>query len=74
MTNAIKYHDKPRGEVKIGYSVVNTQNFFYVEDNGPGIPQANREYIFKMFTVLQKTKGVESTGVGLAIIKKIINE
>lgn len=74
LTNSIKYNDKAAGKVKIGYSTVEEEKYFYVEDNGPGIPSSKREDIFKMFTVLQKVKGVDSTGVGLAIIKKILSE
>jgi signal transduction histidine kinase len=73
LTNSVKYNDKPAGQVKIGYSEVEENRLYYVEDNGPGIPSGKRDYVFKMFTVLQKIKGVDSTGVGLAIIKKIIN-
>nr|WKN37390.1 sensor histidine kinase [Tunicatimonas sp. TK19036] len=75
LTNAVKYNDKPEGRVKIGTS--NTPEgafYYYVEDNGPGIPEGKRESVFKMFTVLQKIDGVDSSGLGLAIIKKIIGE
>lgn len=75
LTNAIKYNDKPKGCVKIGSSSTpEGEYYFYVEDNGPGIPVAKREIVFNMFTVLKKIKGVNSSGLGLAIVKKIISE
>lgn len=74
LTNSVKYNDKPVGQIKIGFSTIDGERYYFVEDNGPGIPTAKRDEIFKMFTVLKETQGVDSTGIGLAIIKKIINE
>src|SRR5690606_38512428 len=73
ISNSIKYNDKQEGKVKTGYNTVEAENVFYVEDNGPGIPPSERENIFKIFTVIKETRKNDSTGVGLAIIKKILN-
>jgi signal transduction histidine kinase len=45
-----------------------------VRDNGPGIDSEFHEKIFIIFQTLQARDKVESTGVGLAIVKKIIEE
>ncbi len=74
LSNSIKYNDKQEGKALIGHGIADGYNLFYVEDNGPGIPSSKREEVFKMFTVLQRLDGVDSTGLGLSIIKKIINE
>ena len=75
LLNAIKYNDKAEGRIKIGYETNHKGEFYYyVEDNGLGIPAEKREKVFKMFTVLHKIEGVDSTGIGLSIVKKIIQE
>ena len=75
LTNAIKYNDQAEGKIKVGYEQMNTGEIcYFIEDNGPGIAPQKREKVFKMFTVLEHTKKEDSTGIGLAIVKKIINE
>lgn len=75
LSNAVKYNDKKEGQVKVGVDLAEDgEPFYYVEDNGPGIPKNKREVVFNMFTILHKVKEVDSTGIGLAIVKKIINE
>ena len=69
--NAIKYMDKPKGQIKIG--CVEEKGFwkFSVADNGPGIEEKYFERIFKMFQALSIGDKPEGTGVGLTIAKKI---
>ena len=47
---------------------------FSFADNGPGIADEYHERIFKIFQTLQSRDEVESTGVGLALVKKITEE
>jgi PAS domain S-box-containing protein len=70
--NAVKFMDKPQGEIHIGYSNDDGLSKFYVADNGPGIESKHFEKIFKIFQTLHPRDEVESTGIGLAIIKKIV--
>ena len=44
---------------------------FSIKDNGPGIAQENQEKIFKIFQSLEKSE--KSTGLGLSIVKKIVD-
>jgi PAS domain S-box-containing protein len=69
--NAIKYMDKPKGQIKVG--CVDDGNFwkFGVTDNGPGIDKSHFEMIFRLFQTLSPPSGVESTGIGLSIVRKI---
>ena len=72
--NAIKYHDKPTGQVKVTYQSLPGFYQFTVTDDGPGIEPEYHERIFVIFQTLQERDAVESTGVGLAIVKKIIDQ
>ena len=72
ISNAVKYHNKEDGEIKI-YSKEHKDHFeFFVEDNGPGIAASYHDKIFIIFQTLQERDSFESNGVGLAIVKKII--
>jgi signal transduction histidine kinase len=74
ITNAVKHHDKSRGTVKV-YHKVNGEHYeFFVEDDGPGIDRGYHEKIFVIFQTLSERDTFESTGVGLAIIKKILED
>jgi len=72
LSNAVKYLDKPQGRIRIG--CVEEDGFwkFSVADNGPGIKEKYFEKIFQIFQTLSAHDDFESTGVGLTIIKKIV--
>jgi signal transduction histidine kinase len=72
LSNAIKYMDKPNGEIKIG--CVEADGFwkFYVADNGPGIDAKYHTRIFNMFQTANPPDQVESTGIGLTLVRKIV--
>lgn len=74
ISNAIKYHDKPDGYIKVYVKSYRDHYEFFVEDNGPGISTAYHEKIFVIFQTLQARDSFESTGVGLAIVKKILDD
>ncbi|MBJ2175409.1 GHKL domain-containing protein [Aureibaculum sp. A20] len=71
ITNAINYNDKEKGIIEIGYEDKNDFWQFYIKDNGIGIDQAYFEKIFKTFQKLENKIG--STGIGLSIVKKIVD-
>ena len=69
--NAIKYNDKKEGIIEIG-AVENEDYFqFFVKDNGIGIENNYFDRIFKVFTKLESN--TSSSGIGLSIVKKIVN-
>lgn len=74
ISNGIKYNDKPEVEMTIGWTENESEYEFFVGDNGPGISPEYHEKIFVIFQTLQARDVLESTGVGLAIVKKIIDE
>jgi signal transduction histidine kinase len=70
--NAIKYHDRADGHIAITHWETDEFHEFSVSDDGPGIDPAYHERIFVIFQTLQERDAMESTGVGLSIVKKIV--
>ena len=70
LSNAISHMDKPKGQIEIGYNDLGDLHEFSVKDNGIGIPKAYKEKIFEIFETLESGKG--SSGIGLSIVKKIV--
>ena len=71
ISNAIKFIDKEEGLVKIMAHELPTHYQFYIQDNGIGIEDKFHDRIFKIFHVLNKNE--DSTGIGLSIVKKIVD-
>jgi PAS domain S-box-containing protein len=74
ISNGIKYNDKEEIIITIGWTENESHVEFFVKDNGPGIGAEFHDKIFVIFQTLQSRDEVESTGVGLAIVKKIVDE
>ncbi len=73
ISNSIKFmYNTTDPVIEIGYREGKDKYEFYVKDNGIGIEPEYHEKIFVIFQRLQDVKGVEGTGVGLTIVKKII--
>ncbi len=72
ISNAIKHNHQADGKVTI--SVQDQGNFyaFAVADNGPGIAPEYHEKVFAIFETLQGRDTVENTGIGLTLVKKIV--
>lgn len=73
ISNALKY-SKPRehAEIWIGSSHEEGRTVYHVKDNGIGFDMAYKDKIFGVFERLHRTDEYEGTGVGLAIVKQII--
>ncbi|NJK46908.1 PAS domain-containing protein [Candidatus Gracilibacteria bacterium] len=72
ISNAIKHCDRPDGRIQI-FVRHGGQNYeFSVVDNGPGIEPQFHERIFVIFQTLKGRDVKENTGIGLSIVKKII--
>jgi PAS domain S-box-containing protein len=72
LSNAVKYMDKPKGQIKIGCVEQDAFWKFSVTDNGSGIEKRHFERIFKLFETLSPGDGIMNTGIGLSIVKKIV--
>ncbi len=72
LSNAVKFNDKSAGLIRVGSIDDGEYWRFYVADNGPGIEQKDFERIFKIFETGRPRGQVESTGVGLAVVKRSV--
>ena len=72
ISNAVKYMDKPHGVIRIRCGQDGDFWRFCVEDNGPGIAVKDRERIFRIFQTVAPKDSLESTGIGLAVVKRIV--
>ncbi|MEL6457462.1 MAG: PAS domain S-box protein [Cyanobacteria bacterium J06621_15] len=74
ISNAIKHHNRSDGKVTI--SIQEQEKFyeFTVADDGKGIASQYHDKIFVIFQTLESRDKRENTGIGLAIVKRIIEE
>jgi PAS domain S-box-containing protein len=72
ISNAIKHQRTSEAAVKISSQELDRFYEFSVTDDGPGIAPEYQEQIFKIFQTLEARDTQENTGIGLAIVKKIV--
>ena len=74
ISNSIRFNKE--NQVNIEVSSIESDSYFSftVKDNGPGIDSLYHDKIFVIFQTLEPRNKIESSGVGLAIAKKIIDE
>ncbi|MCW8445324.1 ATP-binding protein [Fluoribacter gormanii] len=70
--NSIKHHHRKNGTIKIEIETLGAFYLFTIKDDGPGIPSEFFDKIFVVFQTLKSRDELESTGVGLSIVKKIV--
>ncbi|WP_452227165.1 PAS domain-containing sensor histidine kinase [Lacinutrix cladophorae] len=71
ISNSVKFIDKEHGSIIIDVEDLKSHYKFSIKDNGIGIEKKYHDKIFKIFHSLKKSK--DSSGIGLSIVKKIIN-
>lgn len=74
LDNAIKYNDKEKGIIIVSCIQHSKKIEIKVKDNGPGIPAKYQKKIFDLFGKGHKEKRSDSTGIGLATVKKLIDQ
>lgn len=75
ISNSLKFtRDKEVGVITAGYILQNGEDIFYIKDNGVGFDMQFSENLFEMFQRMHSVDDFEGSGVGLAIVKKIIQK
>lgn len=74
ISNAVKYTPPVGAELAVNCTEEDSFYKFSVRDNGPGIDPIYHEKIFGLFQTLRERNDKESTGIGLAIVRKIVEE
>jgi signal transduction histidine kinase len=72
IANAVKHHDRPAGTITVSARDAGELVEFAVADDGPGIPTEFQERVFGMFQTLKPRDEVEGSGMGLAVIRKVV--
>ncbi len=72
ISNAIKHCDRLDAHIQITVNVQGNLCEFTVSDNGPGIALEHQNKIFTIFQTLDARDKTENTGIGLSIVKKLV--
>lgn len=72
ISNAIKHHDKGQGQINVKCEIGESSYIFLVSDNGPGIPEKYHHQVVEMFQTLEPKSKTDSSGIGLAMVRKIL--
>ena len=72
ISNAIKHHPGPQGRIVVSCKEEDDRYVYSIEDDGEGIPQQYAERVFEMFQTLKPRDQVEGSGMGLAIVNRIV--
>lgn len=72
ISNAIKHHDSGNAKIQIKVRRNKTSNVITIVDDGPGIDEQNRVRIFDLFETLKPRDEVEGSGMGLSVVKRLV--
>ncbi len=75
LSNALKFSRfKPDAKVEVGFTEIGGETVYFVKDNGVGFDMKDAGRIFGPFQRLGDAKRFEGSGIGLAIVKRIIDK
>ena len=72
LTNAVKHHDQVEGKITVAANVTSDILRLEITDDGPGIEPQYQNRIFGVFQTLRSRDEIDSSGIGLAIVKKVV--
>lgn len=74
LSNALKFtRTRDKAKIEAGSKVEDKQTVFYIKDNGVGFDMKYSDKLFTVFQRLHRKEDYEGTGIGLAIVQRIIN-
>ncbi len=74
IANAVKFtRQRKPAQVEIGWTQIDNQDVYFVKDNGAGFDMRYADKLFGVFQRLHRAEEYEGTGIGLAIVRRIIN-
>jgi signal transduction histidine kinase len=74
VSNAIKHHDRDTGQVMLSHEARDGRTVITVADDGPGVPEQYQQKVFELFQTLKPSDEVEGSGMGLAMVRKLVSE
>ncbi len=73
ISNAIKFSSKSENpRIEVGTSIEDGNNIIYVKDNGIGFNNEQKAHLFKLFSRLHDEHSYKGSGVGLALVERIV--
>lgn len=73
LTNALKFtRSRERAEIHVGFPETVSETIYFVRDNGVGFDEKHADTMFLPFHRLHRDQGFEGSGLGLALVKRIV--
>jgi PAS domain S-box-containing protein len=72
ISNAVKHHDRDKGEIRVRVKKQDALMVFEVCDDGPGVPPSAHDRICKLFQTLSSASDQPRSGIGLAVSKRLV--
>lgn len=75
VSNALKYTGtRENAIIRVGYETKNNKNVYYIKDNGVGFDERHKSKLFQVFQRLHNDRDFTGTGIGLAIVHRIVSK
>lgn len=72
LKNAVKHHDRDRGQIDIWVELSGEKVLFTIKDDGPGIAPEYHQRVFRLFETVEPRDAHKNMGIGLTMAKKLV--